>query len=118
MQLIRKTMKKLIFILFIGLGTIGYGQEIIPFPDLSENHEAVYNSVETIDNLNYALYTEDYQKYLQKIDREIDEVNIELQNELIEERLTYLRNKKADLLKKKTSLLEEAELIEDLNKFY
>jgi len=118
LQYIRKTMKKLIFILFVGLGTIGYGQEIIPFPDLSENYDAVYNNVETIDNLNYALYTEDYQKDLQKIDREIDEVNAELQNELIEERLTYLRNKKADLLKKKTSLLEEAELIEDLNKFY
>ncbi len=118
MQLIKKTMKKLIFILFIGLRAIGYGQEIIPFPDLSENHEAVYSNVETIDNLNYALYTEDYQKDLRKIDREIDEVNTELQNEVIEERLTYLRNKKADLLKKKTSLLEEAELIEDLNKFY
>ncbi len=118
MQLIKNIMKKLIFILFIGLGTIGYGQEIIPFPDLSENHHAVYNDAETIDNLNYALYTEDYQKDLQKIDREIDEVNIDLQNELIEERLTDLRNKKADLLKKKASLLEEAELIEDLNKFY
>jgi len=47
-------MKKLIFLLFVGLGTIGYGQEIIPFPDLSENHDAVYNNVETIDNLNYA----------------------------------------------------------------
>jgi len=118
LQHIRNTMKKLIFILFVGLGSIAYGQEIIPFPDLSENHEAVYYNVETVDNLNYALYTEDYQKDLEKIDREIDEVNIELQNELIEERLTYLRNKKADLLKKKTSLLEEAELIEDLNKFY
>ena len=118
MQLIKKSMKKLIFILFIGLGTIGYGQEIVPFPDLSESHESVYNNIETIDNLNYALYTEDYQNILRKIDREIDDVNTELQSELIEERLTYLRNKKADLLKKKTSLLEEAELMEDLNKFY
>lgn len=118
MQLITNTMKTLIFILFIGLGALGYGQEIIPFPDLSENHETVYNNIETIDNVNYAFYTEDYQKDLQKIDLEIDEVNIELQNELIEERLTTLRKKKADLLKKKTSLLEEAELIEDLNKFY
>lgn len=118
MQLIKKSMKKLIFILFIGLGTIGYGQEIVPFPDLSESHEAVYNNIETIDNLNYALYTEDYQNILRKIDREIDDVNTELQSELIEERLTSLRNKKADLLKKKASLLEEAELVEDLNKFY
>ena len=118
MQLSYYTMKKLIFILILGLGTIGYGQEITPFPDLSENHEGVYSNVETIDNLNYALYAEDYQKSLRKIDREIEEVNTELQGELTDERLTYLQHKKADLLKKKTSLLEEAELIEDLNKFY
>lgn len=111
-------MKYLLFILFLCVGVIGYGQEIIPFPDLSENHDAVQHNSETIDDRNYALYTEDFQSALIKVDNEIEEVNTALQNESIEERITGLRNKKADLLKKKSALLEEAQLVDDLNKFY
>lgn len=111
-------MKYLQFVLFLSIGAMTYGQEIIPFPDLSENHEAVYTNSETIDDRNYALYTEDFQIALMKVDKDIEEINIALQNELIEERITALRNKKADLLKKKSALLEEAQLADDLNKFY
>jgi hypothetical protein len=111
-------MKYLLFILFISIGTASYGQEIIPFPDLSENHETDYINSETIDDRNYALYTEDFQIALRKVDDDIEEINIELQSELIEERIDSLRNKKADLLKKKSALLEEAQLVDDLNKFY
>lgn len=111
-------MKYLLFIFFLCVGVIGYGQEIIPFPDLSENHDAVHHNSETIDDRNYALYTEDFQSALIKVDNEIEEVNTALQNESIEERITGLRNKKADLLKKKSALLEEAQLVDDLNKFY
>lgn len=118
MQLILEHMKYLLFILFLSIGSISYGQEIIPFPDLSENHDAVYHDSETIDDHNYALYTEDFQSALMKVDEEIEEVNIALQNESIDERITALRNEKADLLKKKSALLEEAQLVDDLNKFY
>jgi len=111
-------MKYLLCILFISVGAVSYGQEIIPFPDLSENHETVNTNSETIDDRNYALYTEDFQIALRKVDNEIEEINIVLQNELIEERIESLRNKKADLLKKKSALLEEAQLVDDLNKFY
>jgi hypothetical protein len=64
------------------------------------------------------LYTEDFQIALRNVDEDIEEINTALQNELTEERITSLRNKKADLLKKKSALLEEAQLTEDLNKFY
>jgi glutamyl-tRNA reductase len=113
-----KMMRKLFYILFTGMSALSYGQEIIPFPDISENHEAVYNNLETIDDKNYALYAEDYQRALRIVDLEIEQVSNDLQNESIPERLTSLRNKKADLLKKKTALLEEAQLVEDLHKFY
>lgn len=113
-----KMMRKFFYILFTGISALSYGQEIIPFPDISENHEAVYNNLETIDDKNYALYTEDYQRALRIVDLEIEQVSNDLQNESIPERLTSLRNKKADLLKKKTALLEEAQLVEDLYKFY
>ena len=111
-------MKSLLVILFLSVGAFSYGQEIIPFPDLSENHETIYSNSETIDDRNYALYTEDFQIALRNVDEDIEEINTALQNELIEERITSLRNKKADLLKKKSALLEEAQLTEDLNKFY
>lgn len=118
MRLIIKVMKKLFYLLFTGCSALSYGQEIIPFPDISESHEAVYNNLETVDDKNYALYTQDYQRALRIVDLEIEKVSDELQNESIEERLTSLQNKKADLLKKKAALLEEAQLVEDLYKFY
>lgn len=111
-------MKNLLIIFLLCLGTISYGQEIIPFPDLSENHEAAYSDSETIDDRNYALYTEDFQIALRKMDEDIEEINTALHDELIEEKIMALRNKKADLLKKKSALLEEAQLTDDLNKFY
>ena len=56
-------MKNLFVLLLFCSGVCIYvtGQEIIPFPDLSENHIAVYNQAEIIEDYNYSLYTKDYQ---------------------------------------------------------
>ena len=95
-----------------------YSQQIIPFPDLSESHIAVYNQPEIVDDYNYSLYTDDYQDALKKIDLEIEKVNETIQNEANQARKTSLKSKKESLLNKRSMLIEEAELVEDLNKFY
>ena len=102
------------------MGAIGItkGQEIIPFPDLSESHIAVYNQVDILDNHNYSLYTKDYQDALIEIDLDIETVTKELEKESNKAQTTSLESKKADLINKRTLLLKEAELLEDLNKFY
>lgn len=102
----------------LGAVSITKGQEIIPFPDLSESHTALYNQAEIIDSQNYSLYTKDYQDALIKIDRDIETVNSQLENESNEVKRKSLQSKKAQLAKKRTLLLKEAELLEDLNKFY
>lgn len=120
MPKIRKDMKSYFFMLLIGIGAIPtlYGQEIIPFPDLSEKHIAVYNQKEALDEYNYSLFTEDYQKALKNIDIEIQAKEFELESskDLLES--DRLRAVLMELNKKRSQLLEEAELLEDLNKFY
>ncbi len=107
-----------LIILFIAVVPFSYGQEIVPFPDLSESHLAVYNQTETIDDHNYSLYTDDYQDALKTIDVEIEKVNKGIQNAANEAEKTSLKTKKKLLFRKRSTLFEEAELIEDLNKFY
>lgn len=113
-------MKRLIifFLLFLGCIPLAKSQEIIPFPDLSESHIAVYNQTETIDDRNYSLYTKDYQDALKNIDDEIDEVTEHILNESDMDQKTRMQKSKTNLVKKRSSLLQEAQLIEDLNKFY
>lgn len=102
----------------MGAVWITKGQEIIPFPDLSESHIAVYNQIETIDSYNYSLYTKDYQDALTKMDLEIEAVASLIEKEANKAQRTLLESQKAGLVKKRVLLLKEAELLEDLNKFY
>lgn len=113
-------MKNLIILILLFLGCIplAKGQEIIPFPDLSESHVAVYNQTETIDDHNYSLYTKDYQVALKNIDDEIEEITEHIQNEPDVDQKTRIQKSKATLVKERSSLIQEAELLEDLNKFY
>jgi len=113
-------MKNLFVLLLLCLGPVfmAKGQEIIPFPDLSENHIAVYNQVEIIEDHNYNLYSKDYRDALKKIDQEIELVNKLIENESNKVERTSLESQKTILLKKRTQLLQEADLLEDLNKLY
>ena len=113
-------MKNLFFfgLLLMGSLSVIRGQEIIPFPDLSESHIAVYNQSSLGDVRNYSYYTEDYQNMLRKIDLDIDVLNEKIEatsDAQIKKRLT---TEKASLIKNRLSLLNEADLVEDLNKFY
>lgn len=111
-------MRKLIYIFVIAIGSAahGYGQEIIPFPDLAIHQDHETN--ETIDDQNYALYTRDYQKALIRLDEEIELTRQEIERTSKKDASKTLEKKIGDLIKKRTALLEEAELVEDLNKFY
>ena len=113
-------MKRLfiLFIFCIGAASSAYGQEIIPFPDLSESHIAVYNQTEVFDDNNYTLYTEDYQIALRKLDNDLSQLDERIQKESDDIVKSSLEAEKVILNKKRTKLLEEAELIDDLNKFY
>jgi CBS-domain-containing membrane protein len=110
-------MRKLIYIIVIGFGSAvhGYGQEIIPFPDLAIQHDSAQ---ETLDDQNYALYTADYQNALTRLDQEIELTRQELERTSNQASSKALEKKKEDLIRKRAALLEEAELVEDLNKFY
>ena len=117
---ILRLMKKLFVLLLFCLGQVFMvkGQEIIPFPDLSENHIAVYNQVEIIEDHNYSLYPKEYRNALKQIDQEIEVVNNRIENESNKVQRTSLQSQKALLVKKRTGLLQEADLLEDLNKLY
>lgn len=120
MHLIKKKMKYLFVLLLfcIGTATSMQGQEIIPFPDLSESHIAVYNQAEVVDDHNYTLYTEDYQKALTMLDENILQLELRIERNSNEKQKASLEAEKIKLNEKRTKLLEEAELIDDLNKFY
>lgn len=111
-------MRKLIYIIVIGLGSAVhvYGQEIIPFPDLAIQHD--HATSEAIDDQNYALYTADYQKALIRLDEQIELTRQEIERSSNQDASKALEKKKEDLIRKRAALLEEAELVEDLNKFY
>ena len=113
-------MKNFFVLLVICFGAASslYGQEIIPFPDLSESHIAVYNQKEVFDDHNYSLFTEDYQEALRKIDGEISALEAQVEISTDAKYRASLVSQKAELNKKRSKLLEEAELADDLNKFY
>ena len=95
-----------------------YGQEIIPFPNISEHHLADNGHTDLIDDHNYSLFTEDYQEALIKIDGDIEAVNKKIQTNADPSGVSSLESEKELLEEKRRQLLEEAELIDDLNKFY
>jgi len=112
---------KNIFVLLVfcfGAASSLYGQEIIPFPDLSESHIAVYNQKEVFDEHNYSLFTDDYQEALRKVDHEISAIEAQIETTTDTQHNTSLESQKVELNKKRSKLLEEAELADDLNKFY
>ncbi len=113
-------MKNYFFLLLLCLGAASslYGQEIIPFPDLSESHIAVYNQKEVFDDHNYSLFTQDYQEALRKVDIDISEIDRQIETIIDPKRIASLESEKRSLNKKRSKLLEEAELVDDLNKFY
>ena len=113
-------MKNIVLFLIVFAGSLQFSkaQEIVPFPDLSESHIVINNQSDIIDNYNYSLYTKDYQEALKKIDLDIEgfETRIELEADVNSKKA--LQNKKTALIKRRTALIQEAELLEDLNKFY
>jgi len=113
-------MKNFFVLLVICFGAASslYGQEIIPFPDLSESHIAVYNQKEVFDDHNYSLFTEDYQEALRKVDHEISALDSQIETTTDAQQNASLESQKAELNKIRSRLLEEAELADDLNKFY
>lgn len=113
-------MKNLFTLLTLGcLGVFsGYSQEIIPFPDLSGNHSAASSQADLIDDRNYSLFTEDYRTALKSIDQQIDQLDVSIQNASNSNLRTTLTDKKRKLLHERSELLDEAEILEDLNKFY
>ena len=120
MHQIKKAMKNLFILLIfcVGTATSVSAQEIIPFPDLSESHIAVYNQTEVVDDYNYSLYTQDYQIALRKLDENISELETRIQQNSDDNAKASLEAEKMKLKEEKSKLLEEAELIDDLNKFY
>ncbi len=108
----------LILILILSGGHLAYSQEIIPFPDLSEHHDYSKNGGRSDDERNYAIYTEDYQELLMSLDAETDRI-LGLRKEETDPKLIDGYNKNLEQIRlKKMALLSEADLVEDLQKFY
>jgi hypothetical protein len=99
-------------------GHILFAQEIIPFPDLNEHYQHSKNGGRSLDDRNYAIFSEDYQKALAVLDQETDQL-IELRkNETDQEQIDRYNEQIEVIRKKKLALLSEAELVDDLQKFY
>ncbi|MCA0930912.1 hypothetical protein LCM02_00525 [Lutimonas saemankumensis] len=113
-------MRNIFFFCVFGLGYIYAvrGQEIIPFPDLSESHIAVYNQSNLIDEKNYSYYTKEYQQALKSIDLEIQNIDKKLETVSNPETKERLESEKDILVRSRLSILKEADLVEDLYKFY
>lgn len=93
-------------------------QEIIPFPDLSEHHDYSKNGGKSEDDRNYAIYTMDYQEALRNLDAETDRI-LGLRKEETDPEVIDNLNKQLEQIRlKKMVLLSEADLVEDLQKFY
>lgn len=113
-------MNKLLVISF-GLFLSGYqltAQEIIPFPDLSEQYEHTKNGGKSLDERNYAMFSNDYQESLRAIDKKIDEITSQRSAETEQVKIDGFNRQIDALQNKRDVLLEEAELVEDLHKFY
>jgi hypothetical protein len=108
-----------LLILGLTLGShIVAAQEIIPFPDLSEQYQLHRNGGRSLDERNYSLFSEDYQKALAKLDSEADHLRSLRKEETDQEKIDLYNEQLQGLRKKKLGLLSEAELAEDLQKFY
>lgn len=113
-------MKKmlLVLVLTLGINRFASAQEIIPFPDLSEHHDYSKNGGRSEDERNYAIYTEDYQEALRALDAESDQI-LALRKEATDPELIDRHNKQLEQIRlKKMAILSEADLVEDLQKFY
>lgn len=113
-------MKKviLVFIVILAGSHFVSAQEIIPFPDLSEHHVYSKNGGGSGDERNYAIYTEEYQETLRALDMKTDRI-LGLRKEETDPKLIDRHNKELEQIRlKKIAILSEADLIEDLQKFY
>ena len=113
-------MKKVLLILVAILwGTqLASAQEIIPFPDLSEHQSYSKNGGKAEDERNYAIYTEDYHEALRILDAESDRI-LTLRKEETDHEIIDRHNRELEKIRlKKMALLSEADLVEDLQKFY
>jgi hypothetical protein len=113
-------MKRNCLLLFgIALGSqLLSAQEIIPFPDLSEQYQLHKNGGKSLDETNYAIFTEDYQKALSALDEQTDRILALRKEEIDQEKIDAYNEEIEAIRKKKLALLSEAELVEDLQKFY
>ena len=93
-------------------------QEIVPFPDLVEAYHQSHPEGNQIDDHNYTMYTADYQKLLKDMDKQIALVTEQINTEKEEQPLKKLIADKKALQEKRKAIIVEAELVEDLNKFY
>ncbi len=97
---------------------LSYSQEIIPFPDLSGQYQLHRNGGKALDDRNYAIFSEDYRQALAELDEETDRILLMRRDETDPERIEAYNARIEDIRKKKKALLSEAELVEDLQKFY
>lgn len=103
---------------FILGNLLSYSQEIIPFPDLSGQYQLHRNGGKALDDRNYAIFSEDYRQALAELDEETDRILLMRRDETDPERIEAYNVRIEDIRKKKKALLSEAELVEDLQKFY
>ena len=93
-------------------------QEIIPFPDLSDHHDYSKNGGSAEDERNYAIYTDEYQVLLQELDNQTDRI-IAMRKEESDQKIIDDYNEQLDVIRqKKIAVLSEADLLQDLQKFY
>ena len=93
-------------------------QEIIPFPDLSDHHDYSKNGGSTEDERNYAIYTDEYQALLQELDNQTDSIVAKRKEESDQEIIDDYNEQLEVIKQKKIAVLSEADLLQDLQKFY
>ena len=71
-----------------------------------------------MDERNYAMFSNDYQESLRAIDKKIDEITSQRSAETEQVKIDGFNREIDALQNKRDILLEEAELVEDLHKFY
>lgn len=93
-------------------------QEIIPFPDLSDHHDYSKNGGSSEDERNYAIYTDEYQTLLQELDSQADRL-VAMRSEESDQKTIDDYNQRLEVIRqKKIAILSEADLLQDLQKFY
>lgn len=111
--------QKFLILIVFSLGAhLTKAQEIIPFPDLNEHYQYTKNGGRSLDERNYSIFSEDYQKALNALDAETDQLLSRRKNETDQENIDEINSQIKAIRIKKSALLSEAELVEDLQKFY